>query len=113
MKRTARRDPSTAFTAKRASRANYGMLKGIDLLIYDIQDMGSRSYTYTTLLRHGRGRQNMHRIMVLDRPNPISGLIIDGPMLEEKSACFVWVYQRSLLPRHDGRGTGAAFQWRI
>ena len=62
------------------------MLKKIDLLIYDIQDIGSRSYTYVTTLFYvmeEAAKLNIP-IVVLDRPNPINGLVIDGPMLEEE-----------------------------
>lgn len=62
------------------------MLKDIQLLIYDIQDIGSRSYTYITTLFYAmeEGAKQGIPIIVLDRPNPITGLIVDGPMMEEK-----------------------------
>lgn len=62
------------------------MLKNVDLLIYDMQDIGSRSYTYVTTLFYAMEEAAKLRIpvMVLDRPNPINGLVVDGPMLEEK-----------------------------
>lgn len=67
------------------------MLKGLDLLIYDIQDIGSRSYTFSTTLFYVMEEAAKHRIevMVLDRPNPINGLMVDGPMLEDKWRSFV------------------------
>lgn len=62
------------------------MLKGIDLLVFDIQDIGSRSYTYiSTLFYVMEEAAKAHiPIVVLDRPNPINGVVVDGPMLEEK-----------------------------
>lgn len=62
------------------------MLKGIDLLIYDIQDIGTRSYTYATSLFYLIEAAAAAKIpvMVLDRPNPINGVTIDGPMVEKK-----------------------------
>lgn len=62
------------------------MLKGIDLLIYDIQDLGSRSYTYVSTLFYLMEEAAKHKIpvIVLDRPNPINGVVVDGPPLEEK-----------------------------
>ena len=62
------------------------MLKEIDVILYDIQDIGSRSYTYlTTLLYVMEEAAKAHiPVWVLDRPNPINGLIVDGPMLEDK-----------------------------
>lgn len=60
------------------------MLKGIDLLIYDVQDIGSRSYTYITTLFYVMEEAAKRKIpvMVLDRPNPINGVTVDGPMLD-------------------------------
>jgi len=62
------------------------MLKKIDLLIYDIQDIGARSYTYISTLFYAmeEAAKKDIPVIVLDRPNPINGLTVDGPMLEEK-----------------------------
>lgn len=67
------------------------MLKGIDLLIFDIQDIGSRSYTYISTLFYAMEEAAKHHIpfIVTDRPNPINGVTVDGPMLEEKWRSFV------------------------
>lgn len=67
-------------------RPSADMLKGINLLIFDIQDIGSRSYTYISTLFYVMEEAAKHQIpiLVLDRPNPINGLVVDGPMLEEK-----------------------------
>lgn len=61
------------------------MLKGIDLLIFDIQDLGTRSYTYCTTLFFAmeEAAKRGIEVVVLDRPNPINGETIDGPLLEE------------------------------
>ena len=67
------------------------MLKGIDILIYDIQDIGVRSYTYATTLFYVMEEAAKRKIpvIVFDRPNPINGLIIDGGMLEPKWRSFI------------------------
>lgn len=67
------------------------MLKNIDLLIYDIQDIGSRTYTYSTTLYYVMEEASKYQIpvIVLDRPNPINGLIVDGPMLEDGFRSFI------------------------
>ncbi|CRX37440.1 exo-beta-N-acetylmuramidase NamZ domain-containing protein [Estrella lausannensis] len=67
------------------------MLKGIDLIIYDIQDIGSRSYTYTTTLYYvmEEAAKRGIGVMVLDRPNPIGGKIVDGPMLDQNLRSMV------------------------
>jgi len=67
------------------------MLKGIDVLIYDIQEIGARSYTYLSTLCYAMEEAAKHKIsfIVLDRPNPINGEMVDGPMLQEKYRSFV------------------------
>lgn len=62
------------------------MLEKLDLLIYDIQDIGSRSYTYVTTLFYvmEEAAKKKLPILVLDRPNPINGVVVDGPMLEDQ-----------------------------
>jgi uncharacterized protein YbbC (DUF1343 family) len=72
-------------------RPTADMLKQVDILVFDIQDIGSRSYTYNTTLFYAMEEAAKYGIemMVLDRPNPINGLTIDGPMLEQKWRSFV------------------------
>lgn len=67
------------------------MLQNINLLVYDIQDIGSRSYTYVNTLFYAMEEAAKKKItvLVLDRPNPINGMTIDGPMLDEKWRSFV------------------------
>jgi uncharacterized protein YbbC (DUF1343 family) len=67
-------------------RPTQKMLSQVDLLIYDIQDIGCRSYTYETTLFYAMEEAAKLGIplIVLDRPNPINGIVVDGPMLEEK-----------------------------
>ncbi|KAF3363039.1 putative protein YbbC [Chlamydiales bacterium STE3] len=67
------------------------MLQGIDVLIYDIQDIGSRSYTYIATLFYvmeEAAKRNI-KVMVLDRPNPINGITVDGPLLDAKLRSIV------------------------
>jgi uncharacterized protein YbbC (DUF1343 family) len=67
------------------------MLKEVDLLIYDIQDIGSRSYTYLSTLFYCMEEAARHKIpfVVLDRPNPMGGLSCDGPGIEEEYRSFL------------------------
>ena len=62
------------------------MLKDITLLICDIQDIGTRSYTYISTLFYVIEEASKRKIpvVVLDRPNPINGLTVDGPMLDQQ-----------------------------
>jgi uncharacterized protein YbbC (DUF1343 family) len=67
------------------------MLKGIDVLFYDIQCTGVRAYTYPTTLFYAmeEAAKLGIEVVVFDRPNPINGLLVDGPMLEEKWRSFI------------------------
>lgn len=66
-------------------------LKNLDALVFDLQDIGSRSYTFISSMKlcmEACIEQNIHFI-VLDRPNPIGGERIEGPMVEKKFESFV------------------------
>lgn len=71
------------------------MLKGIDVLVYDIQDIGVRSYTYisTMGLIMEAAVENGLTVVVLDRPNPLTGDRVGGPMLDPKYKSFVGAFQ--------------------
>jgi len=58
------------------------MLEGIDTLVYDIQDIGTRFYTYIATLGYAMEEAGRHgiRVVVLDRPNPITGTRVFGPL---------------------------------
>ena len=74
------------------------MLQDIDVLIFDIQDVGTRFYTYisTMSLCMEAAAQNNIEFMVLDRPNPITGTIVEGPVLEEEYKSFVGIHPIAL-----------------
>jgi uncharacterized protein YbbC (DUF1343 family) len=70
------------------------MLKGIDVLVYDIQDIGCRSYTYIStmgLAMEAAAEQHI-AFMVLDRPNPLGGLRVEGNLVEKEFESFVSQY---------------------
>jgi uncharacterized protein YbbC (DUF1343 family) len=66
------------------------MLKGIDALVFDVQDAGVRFYTYTTTMGYCMEEAAKHNIAfyVLDRPNPMGGNIVEGPMLNADKISF-------------------------
>ena len=68
-------------------------LKGIDVLIFDIQDVGVRFYTYISTLAYVMEAcaENNIQLLVLDRPNP-NGFYIDGPVLEKDYTSFVGMH---------------------
>jgi len=67
------------------------MLRDIDILMFDIQDVGARFYTYSTTMAYCLEEAARARIpfYVLDRPNPIDGLAVEGPMLDPDKTSFV------------------------
>ncbi|MCL5098713.1 MAG: DUF1343 domain-containing protein [Candidatus Omnitrophica bacterium] len=71
------------------------MLKGMDALVYDLQDTGTRSYTFisTMGLAMEACAENNVEFVVLDRPNPLGGLRVEGPMLEPRFRSFVGQWQ--------------------
>ena len=70
------------------------MLADVDVLVFDIQDVGARFYTYlyTMSLAMEAAAENHKRFVVLDRPNPINGVQIEGKVLDPKFATFVGLY---------------------
>jgi uncharacterized protein YbbC (DUF1343 family) len=70
------------------------MLKGIDVLVYDIQDIGSRSYTYINTMAYAMeaAAENNIEFVVLDRPNPLGGIRVEGNILDMKFRSFVGQY---------------------
>ena len=67
------------------------MLKGIDVMVYDIQDVGTRSYTFIStlgLVMRACAEQDIE-VMVLDRPNPLGGLKVEGSCVEPGFHSFV------------------------
>jgi uncharacterized protein YbbC (DUF1343 family) len=67
------------------------MLKGVDTLVFDIQDAGVRFYTYTVTMAYAMEEAAKRNIAfyVLDRPNPIGGEIVEGPILDADKTNFV------------------------
>ncbi|MEM8816001.1 MAG: DUF1343 domain-containing protein [Pseudomonadota bacterium] len=67
------------------------MLRGIDTLVFDIQDIGTRFYTYISTMGNAMqaAAANDIRFVVLDRPNPIGGVATAGPVLDDDKRSFV------------------------
>jgi len=84
----------------RTRKPEKAMLKDIDVLMIDLQDIGSRYYTFIwTMELCMEACQDMRKsVVILDRPNPIGGLITEGPALDESFKSFVG--QRPLPVRH-------------
>ncbi len=86
------------------------MLNGIDTVIADIQDVGTRVYTFLwTIAGIMRGCASTgRRVVVLDRPNPIGGSVVEGNVLDEDSRSFVGEYR---MPMRHGMTVGEAARW--
>ncbi len=89
------KDPSTGLPVYslygETRRPTEEMLKGIDALVFDVQDAGVRFYTYTATMAYCMEEAAKHNIafFVLDRPNPLGGEIVEGPMLDADKTNFV------------------------
>lgn len=71
------------------------MLKGIDVMVYDIQDNGTRSYTFIStlgLVMTACAEAGIE-VVVLDRPNPLGGIQMDGPLVQDGYFSFVGMYR--------------------
>ncbi|MEX2116189.1 MAG: DUF1343 domain-containing protein [Bacteroidota bacterium] len=86
------------------------MLEGLDTVIVDIQDVGTRVYTfiYTMAGILRRCAALGKKVIVLDRPNPIGGTMVEGNILEDESKSFVGEYP---LPMRHGMTIGELALW--
>jgi uncharacterized protein YbbC (DUF1343 family) len=103
------RDPSTGlpiwslYGSER--RPSESMLHGIDTLVVDLQDVGTRFYTYLTTLVYvlEEGARLKIPVVVLDRPNPITGKIVEGPLMDPDLRSFTGAHP---LPVRTGLTIG-------
>jgi len=86
------------------------MLQGVDALVFDVQDAGVRFYTYITTMAYCMEAAARRHIAfyVLDRPNPLGGEIVEGPMLDADKTSFVGYYP---LPVRYGLTIGELAQF--
>jgi uncharacterized protein YbbC (DUF1343 family) len=86
------------------------MLEGLDVLVYDVQDLGNRSYTFISTLGYVMEEAAKYNIevIVLDRPNPLGGVRIEGPRLDPSAKSFVGLYD---IPLVYGLTPGELAQW--
>jgi uncharacterized protein YbbC (DUF1343 family) len=80
-------------------------LAGLDRLVFDIPDIGSRYYTFVWTMAHAMEAAAEHGVpfTVFDRPNPIDGVTVEGPVLEPDFASFVGLYP---VPTRHGLTAG-------
>jgi uncharacterized protein YbbC (DUF1343 family)/CubicO group peptidase (beta-lactamase class C family) len=104
------RDPATGLPvwslyAGERRRPTAAMLAGLDALVFDIQDAGARFYTYMCTMLYAMEEAARRKVpfFVLDRPNPITGVYVEGPMLEPELESFVGCFP---LPLRHGMTLG-------
>ncbi len=81
------------------------MMAGIDVLVIDLQDVGTRIYTYIYTMAYclSAAKRDGVKVIVCDRPNPIGGTQVEGPMLETGFESFVGLYP---IPMRHGMTIG-------
>ncbi len=81
------------------------MLEEVEVLLFDIQDIGARTYTYISTLNYSMvaGEKYDTPVIILDRPNILGGITVEGPVLEEEFISFVGVDK---LPKAHGMTVG-------
>lgn len=97
-------DPATGipiwslYTAQ-GRRPTPEMLRDVDVLVFDIQDIGARFYTYVTTMAYAMEEAARHGLSfyVLDRPNPLTGVRVEGPMLDKELLSFVGYFPLPLV----------------
>ncbi|HEY8312845.1 MAG TPA: DUF1343 domain-containing protein, partial [Candidatus Baltobacteraceae bacterium] len=81
------------------------MLAGVDVLLFDIQDVGARPYTYVSTMAYAmEAAKRFHKeIWILDRPNPLGGEAVEGPVLDPRFKSFIGLYP---IPMRHGMTVG-------
>ena len=81
------------------------VLKDLDALVFDIQDIGARFYTYLTTMAYAIEEAAKHKLpfYVLDRPNPITGCLVEGPVLDNAYRSFIGYFR---VPVRHGMTAG-------
>ncbi len=92
------REPSTGLPVHSlygaVKRPTTAMLRGVDVLVFDVQDAGVRFYTYVTTMAYAMEAAAEHGLpfYVLDRPDPISAAVVQGPVLDRDLRSFTGYY---------------------
>ncbi len=103
------RDPTTGLPVwslyGSERRPSPAMLQGVDTLVFDIQDVGVRYYTYLTTLVYAleEGARHGIPVVVLDRPNPLTGRMVEGPLMDPDLRSFTAPHS---LPVRTGMTVG-------
>ncbi|MCL4504226.1 MAG: DUF1343 domain-containing protein [Deltaproteobacteria bacterium] len=107
------KDPSTGLTVYslygKTLKPSPQMLRGLDALVYDIQDVGARFYTYITTMAYAMEAAAAANLefYVLDRPDPITAAVVQGPVLDPDLKSFIGYFP---LPLRYGMTAGELAQ---
>ena len=95
-------------------RPTAAMLEGIDTLVIDLQDVGARFYTYMTTMAYVMEEAAKRKlpVVVLDRPNPVNGFQVEGPLLDKGELSFIGYFPMPIRHGMTHRRAGAPVQWR-
>jgi uncharacterized protein YbbC (DUF1343 family) len=87
-----------------------GMMSSVDVMVFDLQDVGTRVYTFEATMAYAMQACADAKIpfIVLDRPNPIGGVAMEGPILEPKYGSFIGLYS---IPLRHGMTMGELAQF--
>lgn len=90
--------PIVSLYNEKTRRPTPEMMAGVDTLVFDIQDVGARFYTYSCTLLYTleEAARNRREFVVLDRPNPITGTHVEGPVIEREFESFVGCFEMPL-----------------
>jgi uncharacterized protein YbbC (DUF1343 family)/CubicO group peptidase (beta-lactamase class C family) len=103
------KDPATGLPVYslygKVNKPTPAMLRGLDALVYDIQDVGTRFYTYITTMAYAMeaAKQAGLEFYVLDRPDPITAAVVQGPVLDPDLRSYIGYF---LLPVRYGMTAG-------
>jgi uncharacterized protein YbbC (DUF1343 family) len=83
------------YSGKYANKPTKSLLKGVDAVVIDLQDIGSRAYSFIGAMERCMEGcfENGVEVIVLDRPNPLGGLKVDGPMLDPQWVSYVGAFR--------------------
>jgi len=104
------KDPATGIKVwslykEKNRRPSAEMLRGVDMLVFDIQDVGARFYTYVSSMAYALEEAAARKIpmYVLDRPNPITGTRVEGPILDGENQSMIGYFP---MPIRHGMTAG-------
>jgi uncharacterized protein YbbC (DUF1343 family)/CubicO group peptidase (beta-lactamase class C family) len=91
-------------------RPSKAMLENVDILVFDIQDVGARFYTWASTMKYAMEAAASVKLpfLVLDRPNPINGVAVEGPIIDKDLISFVGCSQ---IPLRHGMTLGELARW--